>query len=66
MSAPRYTEAHVTVNGTTLTLGQSLTVRVALAAFLEEERLDDMGEMGRLYRARGVEVMALMCMADDA
>jgi hypothetical protein len=62
-------EAHVTINGTTLTRAQTMTLRVALGEYLLN--LADRGpaalgddEHGRamvaLYTARGSEVLALL------
>lgn len=62
----RHTEATITIEGVPLTVGQSMTIRVALNHFLsslEEEGLgdDDHGKaMVKNYTARGREILTLI------
>ncbi len=57
-------EPHITVNGQMLSIGQTMAVRVAITTFLldlqDEEFMQDLGDIGPLYRARLIEVSKLM------
>ncbi len=59
-----FVEPHIVINGTTLSVGQAATVRIAVATFLgwvlSEKTCTDLGDIGPLYRARASEIMALM------
>ena len=56
-----WNEAAITVNGHTLTPAQAMTVRVALGSWLmDPDYIQDLGEIGTLYRARTDEVLALI------
>ena len=59
-------EAIITINGMTLTVGQSLTVRLAVSSFVLELTKNGLGndphgeEMAKLYLARAGEVREMM------
>ncbi|MCP3475095.1 hypothetical protein NLM33_32755 [Bradyrhizobium sp. CCGUVB1N3] len=58
-------EATITIDGHTLTMGQSMSVRVAITAFLMELNNDkefaaDLGQIGIQYHARLTEVLHLI------
>lgn len=57
-------EADIVINGVTLTHAQSMSVRVAVTGMLIEladpEHMDNLGQIGPLYRARLVEVQDLI------
>jgi len=57
-------EPLITINGIMLSVGQAMTLRVALMDFLlhlsSKEFLTDLGEIGLLYRYHAREVSCLM------
>jgi hypothetical protein len=59
-------EPQITINGTTLTVGQSIAVRVAISSFILEMKNNGLGdyqhgeEMAKLYLARAGEVQEMM------
>lgn len=59
-------EPAITVNGVPLSVGQSMTVRVALVAFYQEMIIEGLGDdehgkkMATAYKARASEVLAIM------
>lgn len=59
-------EPRITVNGTALTEGQAMTLRVALSSFLLQLKMEGLGKdehgvaMTRAYMARGSEITVLM------
>ena len=61
---PKFTEPTITINGTTLSIGQAMTMRVAINNFLMDLQEDDfmqtLGEIGPLYRDRVHEIVKLM------
>lgn len=59
-------EPRITINGTVLTVGQSMTLRVALGSFMAQLQQEGLGDdvhgkaMTQAYKARGLEVAVLM------
>lgn len=57
-------EPTITVNGEVLSLGQVMTVRVALTSFVDQMRTEGLGEgyqgLTEGYIARGQEVLEMM------
>jgi len=57
-------EATITIDGHTLTVGQSMSVRVTITAFLMElndkEFAESLGQIGIHYHARLTEVLRLI------
>lgn len=59
-------EPLITVNGVTLSVGQAMTVRVALTSFVSEMQTDGLGddehgiELAKSYADRGNEVLRIM------
>jgi hypothetical protein len=53
-------EPHITINGQPLTVGQAMTVRVAIGEFLltlqDEDFLHDLGAIGPHYKERLIEI----------
>jgi hypothetical protein len=62
MELPR--EATITINGTTLTQAQAMSLRVAVTSFrfslAEPEMMEGLGEIGKLYDERLIEVEQLL------
>lgn len=64
-------EPTITVNGSLLTVGQAMTVRVALGAFALDLRTDGLGDdqhgtdITRAYLVRIKEVMQKMTMGEE-
>ena len=64
-------EPTITVNGSLLTVGQAMTVRVALGAFAIDLRTDGLGDdqhgtdITRAYLVRIKEVMQKMTMGEE-
>ena len=67
LSSPR--EADIKINGVTLSMAQSMAVRVAIGAFMidldDDELAQGMGELGPLYKARLFEVITLIAMTTE-
>lgn len=56
-----HAEALIVIEGVPLTLGQSMALRVAVTSFLtDDEHLAALGVMGKLYKVRLDEVLALI------
>lgn len=54
-------EADIVVNGNRLTHAQSMTLRVALSAFvMDDDALKELGPIGQGYADRGNEVLSFM------
>jgi hypothetical protein len=53
-------EADVIANGTTLTLAQSMTLRVTLSSFLMSCTCRELGEIGPLYAERCREILKII------
>jgi hypothetical protein len=67
LPSPGWTEADVSINGVALSVGQSLTLRVALNSFLcDTSRPNSLGKdhigqsLRTNYLARGEEIVRLM------
>lgn len=66
MKPPQFgdlTEAHVVINGVTLSFGQAMTLRVTIGHFydyLDEETKKELGPIGQGYADRAAEVMGYM------
>lgn len=54
-------EPRIEINGTVLTIGQAMTVRVAVSCFFaDKEEMRELGPIGPLYEQRLAEVLTLM------
>lgn len=61
-------EASITINGVPLTIGQSMTLRVAVTQFhaeLTHKYMRALGKIGPLYKARCEELLALLLKSED-
>lgn len=60
----KHDEPRITINGHELSVGQAMTVRVAVGNFLlelqDEQFVSELGQIGPLYRARLKEIALLL------